>query len=91
MKLYEDFAKSRVKKSMEDHLSEGEKSAKAQKTERPTKAKKESGTVCTHVFQVSSVDSLQGAAACCKGYFMSTVLNIMYICSFMTLYSANCI
>ncbi|KAI0226362.1 hypothetical protein LSAT2_023051 [Lamellibrachia satsuma] len=51
MKLYEDFAKSRVKKSMEDHLSEGEKSAKAQKTERPTKAKKESGTVCTHVFQ----------------------------------------
>jgi len=50
MKLYEDFAKSRAKKSMEERLSEGEK--KTVRTERAAKMKKETGTVCTHVFQV---------------------------------------
>ena len=49
MKLYEDFAKSRAKKSMEDQLSEGEKTGR---TERAAKVKKETGAVCTHVFQV---------------------------------------
>ena len=49
MKLYEDFAKSRVKKSMDESLSEGERSSKVART---AKTKKETGTVCTHVFQV---------------------------------------
>ena len=56
MKLYEDFAKSRVKKSMDESLSEGERSSKVART---AKTKKETGTVCTHVFQVGIVYSLQ--------------------------------
>ena len=59
MKLYEDFAKSRVKKSMDESLSEGERSSKVAKAARTAKTKKETGAVCTHVFQVRVVYSLQ--------------------------------
>ena len=57
MKLYEDFAKSRVKKSMDDSLSEG--SSKVPQTARTAKTKKETGTVCTHVFQVRIIFSVK--------------------------------